>query len=305
MSQFKTIKLLQADSGLGLFASFILINICAVIIFLLSASQAQAVQQQVQLPDGLLVNAEYVEGDKSKPAILVLHGFLQTYEFSSTRNIVNGLATLDYTVLAPNLSLGVPNRRQSAQCTAAHAHTMDGDIQEVAFWIDWLKNKNYKSVILVGHSWGSQYALAYLELEPDPVIKGIIAISLVRNHQTPGQTDINIKNAEQRIANKDKALHSYALSFCKEYMSTPQGYLSYAKWDDQRVTTILHKLKAKDVPLYTIIGDKDTRIDAHWIKLMETHTSLTVIEGANHFFSHMHEFELNDRLEVILEDIVK
>ena len=272
---------------------------------LLFVTHPRAEQLHVQLPEGLGVNAEYIEGDKSKPAILVLHGFLQTYEFISTRNIVNGLATLNYTVLAPNLSLGVPNRRQSSQCSAVHTHTMDTEIREIAFWIDWLKRKGNESIILVGHSWGSQHALAYLKSEPDPVVKGVVAISLVRSHQTPEQAAVSIKNAEQRLKDDDKNLHSYTLGFCKEYMATPKSYLSYAKWDDAHVVATLKKLKGRGIPVHVIVGNKDTRVDAKWLKELEVLSSLVIVEGANHFFSHIHEFELNDRLEVVLEDIVK
>ena len=275
------------------------------VLLFLTAAQSRAERLQLQLANGMPVNAEYLQGDKTKPAMLVLHGFLQTFDFMSTRNIVNGLAAQGYSALAPNLSLGVPNRQQSVQCTAIHSHTLDSDLQEIRFWINWLKRAGYPSVILIGHSWGSQHGLAYLDAHPDPAVRAMIAISLVRTHQTSVQNKAQIEQAQQRIAANDKGLYPYALSFCKQYMATAQGYLSYALWDDGKVMDILSKLQKNNIPVYAIIGNADKRIDAAWLLALQKRVRmLSVVEGANHFFSHVHEFDLNDRMESILEELV-
>lgn len=281
-----------------------LIASCLLVSLLCLAGPIQAERVHLILPDGRAVNGEYQQGVKAKPAMLVLHGFLQTYEFMSTRNIVNGLAAQGYSVLAPNLSLGVPNRQQSAQCTAVHSHTLESDLQEIAFWIEWLKQAGHTSVILIGHSWGSQHALAYLATQPDPVVKAAIAISLVRMHQSPTQNAEQTQLAQQRIAAKDKGLHPYALSFCKQYMATAESYLSYARWDDMRVMAVLSQLQKSQMPVYIIIGSADKRIDAQWLEDLQPYvTKLAVVDGANHFFSHVYEFDLNDRLESILAEL--
>ena len=269
------------------------------------AAQSRAARLNLQLPNGIPVNAEFLQGDKAKPAMLVLHGFLQTYEFMSTRNIVNGLASQGYSVLAPNLSLGVPNRQQSVQCTAIHSHTLGADLQEITFWVNWLKQAGHSEVILIGHSWGSQHALAYLVENPDPAVKALIAISLVRTHQSGQQNAEQIHQAQARLHAQDKALHPYALSFCKRYMATAQSYLSYAQWDDSKVLKTLAVLHQEQVPLFVIIGAADKRIDAQWLQALQGQVnSLAVVDGANHFFSDMYEFDLNDRLEAILQEVV-
>ncbi len=259
-----------------------------------------------QLPNKITVNAEFLPADTQKPAILMIHGFLQTYEFMSTWNIVTGLASMGYTVLAPNLSLGVPNRKQSVQCKAAHTHTFGDDLVEIDYWVQWLANKGYKSIILIGHSWGSQYLLGYSLTHPKAPITAIIAISLVRTHQAGNIHRLQIKEAGLRLKKHDTSLHSYKLSFCDAFMAAPQTYLSYAEWDDQHVLAALDTLHRRQVPVHVIIGDQDKRIDKQWIKEVEPKVSkLTVVEGANHFFSAMHEFELNDRLEQIINQIDK
>jgi alpha/beta superfamily hydrolase len=58
------------------------------------------------------------------------------------------------------------------------------------------------------------------------------------------------------------------------------------------------------LPVYVVIGGKDNRVDADWVlELRRNAAQVTVIEGANHFFSSVHEFDLSDRLEAILAQI--
>ena len=87
-------------------------------------------------------------------------------------------------------------------------------------------------------------------------------------------------------------------------MAMPESYLSYARWDDKRVIDSLTRLQERKLPVYVVIGSKDNRIDEEWVKELGRHaTQLTIIEGANHFFSSIHEFDLSDQLETILTRI--
>jgi pimeloyl-ACP methyl ester carboxylesterase len=269
-----------------------------------AAAQAERVQEQ--LPNGLSVNAEYLPVANENPAVLLLRGFLQTFDFLATRNLINGISALDYTVLAPNLSLGIPDRKQSVQCSAAHTHTHQKDLAEIDFWIEWLKKKGYRSVILVGHSWGSQQSLGYmLEHTGSPVI-GVIAISLVRTRQNTDTKTHQVNKANEYKKNKDKSLHAYELSFCNEYMATADSYISYAKWTDAKVLTTLSALQQHRLPVYVIVGGKDKRIGDKWLAAIKPRvTKVVKIQNANHFFSHISEFDLNDQLEILLPEITK
>ena len=258
---------------------------------------------RLSLPGGRTVNADFRPGDVRAPAVLVLHGFLQTNEFLATQNIINGLFAEGNTILGPNLSLGVPNRQVSRQCQAAHQHTFDEDLREIDFWVEWLRKRGHRSVILVGHSWGSQIALGYAQTYSRAPVDAVIAISLVHDEQGPKLRAKQIAEAKSRLARKDTSLHGYALSFCKSFMATPSSYLSYAHWDDARVLQTLMQLRSRGLPVYAIVGSKDTRIDDKWVReLRQRVTRLTVVDGANHFFSSVHEFELVDRLSAIVTD---
>jgi len=87
-------------------------------------------------------------------------------------------------------------------------------------------------------------------------------------------------------------------------MANPRSYLSYARWDDRRVMDSLTRLQERKLPVYVVIGSEDNRIDDEWVKeLRHRAYQVSVIAGANHFFSSTHEFDLSDRLEVILAQI--
>lgn len=269
-------------------------------------TSAQAERIQERLPDGLLVNADYQPAATDKPAILVLHGFLQTFDFLATRSLINGLSTLDYTVLAPNLSLGIPDRKQSVQCNAAHTHTDKKDLTEIDFWVQWLQKKGYRSIILLGHSWGSQHILGYMDAMNAKPIIAVVAISLVRTRESAELQKKQLQRAKSYKKNHDKSLHPYEMGFCKEFMATPDSYISYAKWTDQYVLKALSSLQKKSLPVYVIVGGKDKRIDGAWLAAVKSRVSkLVKIDNANHFFSHVSEFDLNDQLEILLSDIGK
>jgi pimeloyl-ACP methyl ester carboxylesterase len=134
-------------------------------------------------------------------------------------------------------------------------------------------------------------------------VAAVIAIGLVRAEQPADVRAKQIGQAEARAARRDASLQPYALSFCKAYMATPQSYLSYARWDDARVIESLTQLKERKLPVYAVVGNRDKRID-DWVQVLRRHTAqTTVIDGANHFFSSVHEFELNDRLEALIARI--
>lgn len=259
---------------------------------------------RLRSPDGLFLNAEHHRGDRQRPAIVVLHGFLQTREFLTTQSIIHSLSQLGYTIVAPNLSLGISDRRQSMQCPAPHTHRFEDDLREVDFWVGWLRKQGYPGVIVVGHSWGSQHALGYAETYPQASIAAVIAISLVRVEQP---TDVRAKQANQaeaRAARRDHSLQPYALGFCKKFMATPESYLSYARWDDVRVVESLTRLRERKLPVYAVIGGGDKRVDDEWVRMLHRHAAqVSVIEGANHFFSSVHEFELSEQIETLLARI--
>ncbi|MFV1983363.1 MAG: alpha/beta hydrolase [Thiohalomonadales bacterium] len=248
------------------------------------------------LPNGFVTSAEYRVGKKTKPAVFILHGFLQTRDYLTVESLITAISDEGYTVLAPNLSLGISNRKKSLPCEAIHQHNMSQDIDEIDYWVKWLEKKGHSSIYLVGHSFGSLQILVYTNKKKPKSVKKLITASLIDVEKSSDKQLIKsyLTKAQEYAKNNDTRLHEYPISYCKKYISPAKDYISYARWDKQTIISELNKL---NIPISVILGSKDIRVDKNWISLLKkANLNLIIIQGANHFFDTAHEFDLNDKV---------
>lgn len=263
---------------------------------LISSVTANATEIKARLPSGTEVSAEFSQGQRDKPAVLILHGFLQTQNNATVSNLGAALATEGLSVLAPTLSLGISQRRQSLSCETPHPHHFDADVAEVEFWVNWLLQRGVKSIILIGHSTGNVQMLAYANQYPHQEIKKFIAVSLIEFAREFGgkQNTLQFRQAQKKVKQGDTRLDDYNLSYCNKYVAPADAYLSYASWDASK---ILAGIRALKIPVVIIAGDADDRMRHGWLdKLKALPVKISTVKGANHFFSDIHEFELHDRV---------
>jgi pimeloyl-ACP methyl ester carboxylesterase len=264
---------------------------------------ASANIEEVELPNGYFASADYRLGQPELPAIVVLHGFLSTRNFLTVTSLVDALAGEGYSVLAPNLSLGVNQRKVSLDCEAIHTHSIDNDIAEIQYWVEWLVKRGHKNIVLVGHSYGSVHGLYYAMKYKHPAIKKLIAASLVDVEHIIGESlsRSQIKAAKALVAKNDNGLQEYQVSYCKKYVTPPKEFLSYASWSRQRIlTAISHTL----IPVEVILGSEDKRMGKGWPQLLrQSGVTLQLIDGANHFFHNEQEFDLLDSVLHALQTV--
>lgn len=260
----------------------------------LSVAASHSGVVEAKLPSGVIVGAGFHAGKPGMPAVLVLHGFLQTQAFPTVASLAEALSTAGYTVLTPTLSLGVSGRKASLACEALHLHTLEEDVAEVAFWTRWLEKKGHRHLILVGHSFGNLQLLRYLQKRPTNSVKQVVMISL---------TDVEVKqSAEQRakmaldlrnrIARQDNGLTLSEFGHCKKYPSPPAALLSYLIISRQ---IILDSLATVPVPVSVIMGGADDRMGQDWTgRLISRGMTVQVVPGASHFFDNQYEFDLQE-----------
>jgi len=247
--------------------------------------------------------AEFLEGEKDKPAILILHGFLTTNKFHTVVSMAKALHEEGYSVISPTLSLNINHRKTSVKCNSIHTHTLENDVLEVKDWIDWLTENGYKKVILLGHSSGSLELLEYLNTHQDERIQLAIFTSIFYlNGKELGTVEEEVTYAKSLLNSPQKRPHKYNFLFCKNnYFASPESYLSYLKLERNYVLESIKNLK---IPTHSIMGSADKRyqsVGENWLTELEsTGTNLITIEGANHFFSSEHEFDLQDHLVSII-----
>lgn len=257
-----------------------------------SISRSQIVD--FNITSKITATADYREGKAGFPAVILIHGFLQTRESPTIRRLADELANSGYTTLSPTLTLGITKRAQSSGCEAIHKHTMEDDRREISLWVEWLISKNQKNVVLIGHSRADNAILSYLNENPDPAVKKGILISLTDEDFPRAAQDRQkmVVFAKQNLKNTVKTLAPYKISFCDKYMATPESYLSFFGYSRNFV---LNSIRNSKKPIEVILGDKDDRMMKDWPdRIKESGASITVINDANHFFSDQAEFELND-----------
>ena len=246
------------------------------------------------MPNGMAAVADYRPGQPGKPALLLLHGFLQTHNFPTIHHLAETLNGAGYAVLAPTLTLGIPSRRQSLACEAIHGHTLADDNTEIGSWLDWLAKRGHDAVILVGHSTGSLNLLAFAAGKRPPAVRKLIGISLVEARlELDGKGRRALEaDLRKRLAGKDGRLVEHQLSFCRKYRATAAGLLSYLEWSPGRILETARRL---DLPQAYIMGDQDDRLGSDWLpRLSASGRRVRIIHGANHFMDGEHEFDLLD-----------
>lgn len=255
----------------------------------------------LDLQPGLTARADYLPGAKNKPAVLILHGFLQTHNFHTVRNLAEGLASAGYSVLTPTLTLGVTHRRQSLPCEAIHTHTHEGNAREIDAWLAWLKQQGHHRIVLVGHSLGSAELLLYLAARKPKSVVRFIALSLVET-----RADVDAESLErlrrrmqQKLARGERDVVKHPLSYCRDFSAVPQTFVSYLSISPDRLLAAMRHLPTAAT---FIMGGSDERLGAGWIeRLKRTGNKVIVIPNASHFLDGEHEFELIDAVLAVMK----
>jgi len=277
------------------------------LLFLLPIRPALGEAVQATMPNGLLANASYLEGEPGRPAVLILHGFLQTQDFPTVRRLADSLnEELGYPVLTPTLTLGISDRRSSLACEAVQRHDMEEAVSEIGAWVNWLKERGHRRIVLIGHSTGSVMIAAYLP-RAAPEVKHTILISLT--HFGPGQAVFRdeanggVQRARKIVEERGgKELGNFPIAYCRRYVTTAEKILGYYAWDEARV---LEALAHSPVPMTAIIGSEDHRMGTAWTSAIgrTPNVEVRIIEGADHFFDAEHEFSLLDAIDELLQRV--
>ena len=260
----------------------------------------------IEVKPGITAEAEYHVGDSDNPVIVVLHGFLQTNDYLTLSNIKDAIVDNNFSMLAPGQSLGINKRKTSLPCQTTHNHTMQDSLDEIDQWMRWLKNKGHHKAILIGHSFGSVNAVAYLEnfvnSNTVPDITKFIGLSLIDTEFVPDRKrrEQDRQRARERIKQGDNDVYTYRLSYCHLYRAPASAFLSYADWTSERILLALKNV-TKRMDVVSILGSKDKRVPNNWPdKQSKAGAQVKIVKGANHFFGGSQQIDLLDLLDEIL-----
>lgn len=265
-------------------------------------SVAMAEELAITLSNGNQALADYRPGEAGKPAVLLIHGFLQTYKFSTIQLMADELADNGYTVLAPTITLNINQRRQGLNCNAIQNHTVADGSSEIGSWVQWLKRQGYSHIIAIGHSTGSLRLLSYLGENPQHGIQSFIPVSIapMGNWRNPDIIREQIATARLSREQTPNAIGKYSLAFCHHNYAAPAAaFLSYMRWSE---AWVLQQLQDSRVALHLVIGGEDSWLPLGWPeKLQATTLPLTTIAEASHNFTGPQEFAFQDAIVSLVD----
>ena len=265
-----------------------------------TAADAGSARMELTIVPGVVAEADYWPGAADMPAILIVHGFLQTRDFPTVRRLATALAEEGFSVLTPSLSLGLNRRLRSLACEAVHTHAMQHDVAELRAWTAWLAQRTGKPPVVIGHSTGGVQLAAMLEANPDLAVRHALLIGLTYFGQELGSESAEALRARARddLARGQEHVNPYALTYCRKYVTTAANLLSYLQWDSRRLQ---QTITAGTVPVTVIVGAHDESIDQAWLQALRAGgVSVRAVAGARHFFDLAHEPDLLDAVEQVI-----
>ena len=266
-----------------------LTNTLAALLLLLCSLPLWAETVHLRMPSGIPAQASFHAGNTGQGAVLLLHGFLQAGDFSTLQQLHDELAEAGYTVLAPTITLGIPDRHESLGCGSLHLTEIGDEVAEVQAWVTWLKQHSTGPIYLLGHSHGARLMVIWASRHRAHRVRGLLAVSL-----TGGKPSARQERALRHRLGQlppTQLVHE-PLSFCPRYTAPAAAYLGYLRWDDTRVLRTIAHLRP---PVAVILGGADPNLPHDWVaRLRHAGARVTVLPHASHFMNSLHQFALLD-----------
>ena len=242
--------------------------------------------------------------------ILITHSLIQHNGREPLPYVQQMLKEKGYSSLAINYSLAIDNRHGPFDCMAPHRYTLDGSLEEIAFWVQWLKDQGAGKLVLFGHSYGGNEIARYAANNDEDAILGVVLLGPgTADHRmwSPGGYKIRygkeladiLDRAELLVASGkgDKLMEKVDFLYCPQATVSAASFVSYYRLDPQRLLPNLIREARK--PTLFIAASEDNRLpDLN--RLVRPYADgkkirLVVIEGAGHFFLDLNSDDAVDQ----------
>lgn len=266
---------------------------------LFAAMPAQA--RPVELKHGeltLLGNLELAEGKTLADGVLLMvHGTLGHHGMETIKSLQKNLKARGVNTLAVTLSLGIDRRKGAFDCNQPMRHRHEDALEEIAAWIDWLKNEGAGDIWLFGHSRGGNQAALYMARKKDPRVKRLVLLAPMTYKATRAAAKYKerfgvplapvLRQATNMTrAGKQGFMEVPGILYCKDARATPESFLSYHRPSRHYDTPTV--LPMVQVPVLVLAGAEDELfpdlLPAMRPLAKEVHIELKVIADADHFF---------------------
>lgn len=275
-----------------------------------TAAQAEEVSLE---HNGLTLNANLLLNEDSAldRVFLITHGTLAHNQMEIIRTWQSLLSDEGFSTLAINLSLGIDNRHGMYDCPNLHTHKHEDAAAEIAAWVNWLREKGTKEIILAAHSrGGSQTAIYSTNPAPEVIAQVLLA------PQAMTATDISSSYEKQyhkpldpllqqaQAAPATTVLSNTDFIYCENTSVQAGSFVSYYTYSDNHNTPAL--LAKTTLPTLVLIGSEDSTVVGLEDKMAlvgNSNVSSVVIEGADHFFRDLYMDEVIEHIQTFIEQL--
>jgi pimeloyl-ACP methyl ester carboxylesterase len=259
---------------------------------------------------GLLANFAVPDGQtKHDPVILMVHGTFGHKDMEIMKALQSALMERGVANLAVTLSLGADKREGPRNCRLPIRDTYGDGRKEIGVWFNWLRNKGYENIVLLGHSRGGARVAEFLSFNgEDSGVKK--AVLLAPATEEPGRFlreydgRLSTQETEALIAKfqaaKDDAVFEVpSFLYCRNARASAAAFRAYYGPDQERDTPTL-LTGTTHIPVLVIAAGEDAVIKdlPGKMKLLEAaqNISFTTVDGAGHLFL---DFYAEDAAELI------
>lgn len=255
--------------------------------------------------NGLTLNANLSLADGKTledGIILMTHALLQHNRMEIMRVVTALFREHGYSTLAMTYSAGLDNRRGPYDCAIPHRHTIEGHLEEIGLWVDWLKQRGAGPIFMAGHSGGANRITHFMVGRTDPSIRKVVLFApgtsdhysrSAAGYEARYRTDIEpiLEKARSLVAagKGDALINEIDFLFCPRTKVSAESFLSFydpAKLGYRLIPTQMQQLRKPTI----IVAASEDNVAPDLARLvrpaLQTNSNLRliVIEGCGHFF---------------------
>ena len=250
---------------------------------------------------GLALSARLDKGPDwpSGPTVLITHGTLSHNRSEFVSTLQELFSASDVSSLAINLSLAQDLRTGPHDCGVPQRHKHGNGSLEISTWVNWLTTAGVSNIVVLGHSrGGNQTARAVVE-HPDPAVKGVILIApaftgAASKHKAAFAKPLSEARRLVAAGKPEALLEPTDFLYCKGASVEAASFLSYYDKEPEYATAAL--LRKVTLPVLVFAGTEDTVVPAQQLERslasLDDNITLTIIDGAGHFFRDLNADEL-------------
>ncbi len=244
--------------------------------------------------------------------VLITHGSLAHHEMEIVVALREALAERHLASLAISLSFDRDDRKGFYDCAdGTNTHKRQDAADEIAAWVDWLKEQGAGRIAVMGHSAGGNQTAIYGAERKDPAVGAVILLapgsynseSQAASYKSRFGKDMSELLEQAKAMAPDELLVGVPFIRCESASVTAASFLSYYQPDASGDTASL--AASLEAPVLVIAGSKDNvvgDIASKFAPYVGEKLQFVMVEGADHFFLDLYMEDVADAVAEFLEE---